>query len=138
MEEGRVGSKELEGLLVEEDEQAIDVLLREVLGRFVGFTREGRFVMKPDFLKLSHQNRLLVALLARHAAVRLNLPRAAVEATPETLQQECMVPLKSCREYLSKLKRNRFLEKNSKGYFVPDWALSTAAKSLRQQRSTSL
>jgi len=120
-------SKELEGLFVDESEQAVDGLLRTTLEPFVGFTREGRVVTKPAFLELSHANRLLVMLLARQAAVRLSLPGATMEATAENLQQECMVPVKSCREYLSKMKAKRLLEKNAQGYLVPQWALPTVA-----------
>ena len=118
---------ELQALLVDEDEQAADKLLREVLQRFVGLTREGRVVTKPQYLKLSHQNRLLVSLMARQAMVRLGLPSASVEASAEVLEREAMVPLKSCREYLSKLKKARLLDKNERGYFVPLWSLSNVA-----------
>ncbi len=127
MAEGGGKRNELEGLLVDEDEQAGDKLLREVLEKFVGLTREGRVVTKPAYLKLSHQNRLLVSLMARQAMARLGLPSATVEASAEALEKEAMVPLKSCREYLSKLKKARLLDKNKRGYFVPLWSLSNVA-----------
>lgn len=117
-------TNELESLLVEENEQAVDVLLRKALTGLVGFTREGSVITKPAFLQLSHQNRILVSLLARQAMVRLNLPNASAEAAPGILQAECMVPLKSCREYLSKLKKSRLVDKNAQGYFIPLWAVS--------------
>jgi len=122
----------LQGLIVDEGEQAIDTRLNEVLRSFLAFTKDGRIVSKPEFLKLSHPNRILVALLGRHAMVRLCLPNAALEAAPEDLVRDCLVKLKSCREYLSRMKTQRLLEKNEKGYFVPTWALPNATDAVKK------
>jgi len=122
----------LQSLLVDEGEQAIDIRLSEALKNFLAFTKEGRLVTKPEFLKLSHPNRILVVLLGRHAMVRLSLPDSVPEATPEVLEKDCLVPLKSCREYLSRLKTRRMLEKNEKGYYIPTWALTTAADAVNK------
>jgi hypothetical protein len=126
-------SKDLEALFVEEGEQAVDSKLRTVLEGYVGFTRDGRIVTKPAFLKLSQQSRILVALLARQAMVRLKLEGALLERSAESLQEECLIPLKSCREYLSRLKKRRLIEKNASGYFVPIWAISTVAEALQAE-----
>jgi hypothetical protein len=123
---------QLESLLVEEGEQAVDSLLREALEPFVAFSKSGRMVTKPEFLKLSHQNQILVALLGRHAMVRLKLPGATLEASAETLQSDCLVPLKSAREHLSRSKARRLLEKNATGYFIPMWALSNVASLVKK------
>ncbi len=127
-------SRELEALLVDDSEQAIDGLLSNVLQPYVGLTREGRMVTKPQFLKLSDATRLLAALLARQAMIRLKLPGAKAEASAEELQNECMVPLKSTREYLSRLKSRRLLEKGEGGYFVPTWAISDVAAAVQRNQ----
>lgn len=127
-------SRELEALLVDDSEQAIDGLLRNVLQPYVGFTREGRMVTKPQFLKLSDATRLLAALLARQAMIRLKLPGAKAEASAEELQNECMVPLKSARESLSRFKSRRLLDKNDAGYFVPTWAISDVAAAVQRNQ----
>ena len=121
-------SSELEGLLIEDGDQAIDSMLRRVLAPYVGFTRAGKMITKAPFLELGDSARLLVALLARQAAARLALPGAAPEADAEALHAECQVPLKSCREYLSRFKQRRLLEKNETGYFVPTWAMASVAE----------
>lgn len=126
-------SKELEGLLVDEGEQAIDAVLRGVLEPYIGFMRDGRMITKPQFLKLSDPTRILVALLGRQAMVRLGLPGAKAEASADRLQGECMVPLKSCREYLSRFKSRRLLAKNEVGYFVPTWAVSDVAATVQKK-----
>ncbi len=125
-------SKELEALFVEEGEQAVDAKLRSVLEGFVGFTRDGRFHAKPAFLKLSHHKKILLTLLAGQAMVRLKLPGASAERTAESLQNECFVPLKTCRETLSRLKARRLIDKNNAGYFVPTWAISTVAETIEE------
>lgn len=117
-------SKELQALLVDDGEQAIDGLLRRALEPYARFTREGRVITKEQFLKLSDPSKLLVFLLARQAMVRLKLPSAAAESTADTMHSECGVPLKSAREHLSRLKSRRLLDKNDAGYFVPIWAVS--------------
>jgi hypothetical protein len=128
MSDNKVSQTELESLFVDESgEEAIDTVLRTVLEQFVGFTRDGKLVTKQRFLKLSDPNRILVALLARRAMVRLNVPGAKQEAVADQLGAECLVPLKSCREYLSRYKARRLLEKNAAGYFVPAWAVPDVA-----------
>lgn len=121
---------QLESLLVDEGEQAIDSLLHETLKDLVGFTKSGQLVTKPEFLALSNRSRLLIALLGRHVMVRLKLPGATLEATPETLQSQCLIKLQSCREDLSRLKALRLLEKNETGYYVPTWAIKSATSTV--------
>lgn len=121
----------LESLLVEDGEQAVETLLHETLKPFASFTRTGQMVMKPEFLKLPQNNRLLVCLLGRHAMMRLKLPSASLELRTEDLARECSVELKSCREHLSRCKARRLLDKNENGYFVPAWAIPNAAKIIR-------
>jgi hypothetical protein len=125
-------SKELEGLLVESGEQAIDSVLREVLEPYLAFTRGGQMITKAQFLKLSDPSKLLAALLGRQAMVRLQLPSASAEATADQLHDLCGVPLKSTREYLSRYKSHRLLDKNEAGYFIPTWAIAQAADALRK------
>jgi hypothetical protein len=124
-------SRDLQGLLVEEGEQAIDSLLRTALEPYIAFTRAGRMITKPQFLELSDPAKILVALLGRLAMVRLHLPGAKVEASAEQMQSECMIPLKSTREYLSRHKSRRLLEKNASGYFVPTWSVAEVVSTLR-------
>src|ERR1700722_12922195 len=102
MPDSKVSPTELESLFVDESgEEAIDTVLRTVLEQFVGFTRDGKIVTKQRFLKLSDPTKILVALLARRAMVRLNIPGAKQEAGADQLGAECLVPLKSCRAHLS-------------------------------------
>jgi len=124
-------SKALEGLFVDDSEQAIDSLLRSSLEPIIGFTREGRLVTKAPFLKMPDTSKIIAVLLARQAMTRLHLPAARPEAGPEQLATECAVPVKSCREYLSRLKAKRLLEKNEGGYFVPTWAVPEATEAIR-------
>jgi hypothetical protein len=133
MPEQRIVSSELEGLLVDDTEQAIDGVLKRVLQPYLGFTREGKMITKPQFLKLADSLRILVALLGRQAMVRLGLPGATMEITAEGLYGECQVPRKSCAEYLSRYKSQRLLEKNDRGYFVPTWAVSNVAAAVEKK-----
>lgn len=126
-------TSELEALLIDDAEEAIDSILRRVLEPYVAFARSGRMVTKPAFLELGGSVRLLVALLGRQAAVRLALPGAAVEANVEMLHAECQVPRKSCAQYLSRYKQKRLLEKNEAGYFVPTWAMASVAAAVQSK-----
>ena len=131
MEQSQPASQ-LESLLVDEGEQALDALLQKILQPYATFTRSGRMISKPEFLKLSHTGRLLVCLLGRRAMVRLALPNATLELTPEQMEAECAIPLKSCREYVSRMKARRLLDKNAIGYFVPTWAVQTACETVEK------
>jgi hypothetical protein len=135
MEQPKESSAGLEGLLVDEGEQAIDGLLRQVLEPYVRFTRDGKMITKPAFLRLGDSVRLLVALLGRQAAVRLALPGATPEANADVLHAECQVPRKSCAEYLSRHKQKRLLDKNDAGYFVPIWAMASVAEVVQPKSS---
>ncbi|MGA3294401.1 MAG: hypothetical protein ABSE45_10520 [Candidatus Acidiferrales bacterium] len=135
MNEQKETTRELEGLLIDDGEQAIDSMLRRVLEPYVGFTRDGKMITKPAFLRLGDSARLLVALLGRQAAVRLALPGATAEANAEALHAECQVPRKSCAEYLSRYKQKRLLEKNKTGYFVPIWAMANVAAAVQPKNS---
>ncbi len=128
-------SKELEALFVDDSEQAIDSVLRSCLEPIIGFTREGKLVTKAPFLKLSDSARILAVLLARQAMSRLRLHGARSEATAEELASDCAIPTKSCREYLSRFKTRRLLEKSEAGYFVPVWAIAEVAETVRSKRS---
>jgi hypothetical protein len=124
-------SKELQALFVDEGEQAVDGLLRITLEPLLGLTRDGRVVTKSPFLKLSLPSRILAVLLARRAMVRLDVPNVGAEASPEQLEDECVAPLKACRECLSRLKAKKVLEKNEAGYFIPLWAVSRAVEEIK-------
>ena len=124
-------SKELEGLFVDESEQAVDGLLRTTLEPLLGFTRDGKIVTKKLFLEQSVPARVLTVLLARLAMVRLNVPSARAEATPEQLESECLAPVKACRESLSRLKGKGLLDKNEAGYSIPIWAVSKAVGEIK-------
>ena len=127
MSERKPISKELEALIVDDSDEAIDIVLRRALEPYMRFSREGRMIRKEPFLMLSDPAKLLVHLLGRRAMTRLSLPNAAAEVTADVLHTECGVPLKSCREYLSRFKGRRLLEKDSHGYFVPTWAVADVA-----------
>jgi len=127
-------SKELEGLFVDESEQAVDSLLRATLEPLLGLTRDGRIVTKAPFLEKSVPARILTALLARLAMVRLNVPNARPEATPEELESECLAPVKACRESLSRLKGKGLLAKSGVGYSIPIWAVSKAVGEIKGNR----
>jgi hypothetical protein len=128
-------TNELEGLLIEDGEQAIDSILRKALEPYVAFTRSGKMITKPAFLKLGDSVRVLVALLGRQAAVRLGLPGVVPEANAEALHPECQVPRKSCAEYLSRYKQKHLIEKNETGYFVPTWAIASVAAAVPSRTS---
>jgi hypothetical protein len=124
-------SRELEGLFVDQSEQAIDGLLKSVLEPLLGLTRDGKIVTKPLFLKLSLPEKILAVMLARLALVRLSVPNAQSEATAEHLQNECLATAKACRECLSRLKSKNILEKNDTGYFLPVWAVTKAVAEIK-------
>jgi hypothetical protein len=124
-------SNELEALFVDDDQPAIDGALRMALAPVVGFTRDGKLVPKPPFLKLPDTGKILAALLARQAMTRLKIAGATLEATAETLADECAVPVKSCREHLSRFKSRKILDKNDNGYFLPVWSITEAAELVR-------
>ena len=127
-------SKQLEGLFVDESEQAVDGLLRATLEPLLGLTREGRIVTKEPFLEQSVPARILTVLLARLAMARLNVPNARAEATPEQLEPECLAPVKACRECLSRLKGKGLLAKDDAGYSIPLWAVSKAVVEIKGNR----
>jgi len=129
--EKQAGS-ELEALFLDDTEQAVDGMLRATLEPIIGFTRDGKLVTKSALLKLPDISRILAALLARQAMVRLKLPNARVEATADQLENEVAVPLKSCREHLSRLKARRMLDKNDSGYFVPVWAIADVCQMINK------
>jgi hypothetical protein len=127
-----VTKSELNSLFLDEgaSEQALDLLLSTTLAPLIGFTREGKLVTKPQFLSLSDTSRVLAALLAQQAMVRLGLAGASAESTADDLSGLCQVSLKSCRELLSRLKGRRLLEKSDRGYTVPTWAIADAARAV--------
>lgn len=120
-------SSELESLFVDEGDDAVDSVLKATLEKFVGITRDGKTVSKPGFLKLPDTTRILVALLAKLAKERLKILGASKQGSADELASECLVPLKSAREYLSRLKARKLLEKDEHGYFVPYWAVANVA-----------
>ena len=122
---------ELEALFVEDNETALEGLMRSALEPVIGLTREGRLITKSPFLKLADTSKILTVLLAKQAMTRLNLPSAKPQATADQLEEICQVPLKSCRENLSRLKAKRLLEKDDAGYFVPGWAISDVCQVLK-------
>ena len=126
-------STELQGLFVEDGEEAVDSVLRNCLEKFVGITRGGKIVPRESFLDLTDTSKILVCLLARLAKVRLNIPGATNCGSAEELAGECIVPVKSAREYLSRLKARKLLEKSASGYLVPAWAVGNVAREITKK-----
>lgn len=123
---------DLEALLVDGEERDVDRRLREVLDGKVAFERAtGRVLVRPRLFRLGERQRLLVLLLARHALVRLGVRGAQLEVDPAVLAEEAQVALKSCREYLSRLKRKRIVEKKPRGYVLPTWNILFVADQLK-------
>src|SRR2546427_2034755 len=122
---------ELEALIVDNREGEIDRALRQVLEGRVAFEREGgRVLVRSGLYDLPQQQRLLVLLLARHAATRLGLPRAQLAVELATLAEEAQIGIKSCREYLSRLKARRIVQKTTTGYELPAWNIMALAGDL--------
>jgi hypothetical protein len=131
---GNSKSTELEALLVENEEGDVDKLLLEALeGRIAMERGSGRIVPRPGLFKLSQPQRLIVLLLARHAALKLGLPDAKLEVPTEDLASCCQVPVKSCREQLSRMKAGGLINKGSSGYVLPSWNLLVAMGELPAQ-----
>lgn len=132
MDRNRKNKSELEALLIDSEEADIDKRLREVLEGKVAFDRtSGRLVVRPGLFALGQRERVLVLLLGRHALVRLGLPDACLEVDPAVLAEQAQVPLKNCREYLSRLKSKRIVEKKARGYALPTWNILLIADELK-------
>jgi hypothetical protein len=135
---GNSKSSELEGLLVENEEGNVDKLLFEALeGRIAMERSSGRIVPRPGLFKLSQPERLIVLLLARHAAMKLGLPEATLEVAAEQLATDSQIPVKSCREQLSRLKASGLVNKASSGYVLPSWNLLVAMDELPAKQKES-
>src|SRR2546428_800015 len=118
---------ELEALFADAEEADVDHRLRECLAGKVAIERAtGRLLVKPLLFELPQQDRLLTLLLARHAIRRVGVADAQVEADPTTLAGEGQISLKNCREYLSRFKAKRLIEKGKTGYYLPEWNLLLA------------
>jgi hypothetical protein len=125
---------ELESLLVENEEGDVDKVLRMTLeGRIAIERSSGLIVSRPGLFKLSQAQRLIVLLLARHASYRLGIPNISLEASAEDLASGAQVPVKNCRELLSRLKASGLISKGTAGYTIPKWNLLQATRDLPQQ-----
>ena len=123
---------ELEKLLVDTTEGDVDrILLEGLSGRVALDKATGRILPRPGLYKLPQRARLVVLLLARHALKILNLPGASTEASPEDLAGEGQVNVKSCREYLSRLKADGLVKRGEKGYEIPVWNIIRAVDEVR-------
>jgi hypothetical protein len=130
--EGTKAKSELEKLLVDTTEGDVDrVLLEGLSGRVALDKATGRILPRPGLYKLPQRARLIVLLLARHALKILGLPGASTEASPEELAGESQVNVKSCREYLSRLKAEGLVQRAEKGYELPVWNIIRAADEIR-------
>ncbi len=126
----------LEDLLVEEDDQNVDMLLGDVLkGRIAIEKATGRVVPRPGLYRLSEQRRLLLLLLAPHAARKLGHAEAQLELSAEQLASQGQVPIKNCREQLSRLKGQAVISRGSNGYLLPAWNVLLAAETLSTGRT---
>ncbi len=122
---------ELEGLLVEEEDRNVDKLMADVLtGRIAVEKATGRVVPRAGLYRLSEQRRLLLLLLAPHAARKLGHADAQLELSPEQLASQGQVPIKNCREQLSRLKGQGVISRGSNGYLLPPWNVLLAAETL--------
>lgn len=122
----------LADLLVDED-RVTDDLVRDLLISFVGLSKtEAKIVPKPPFTKLPHPQKILLYLLARHAMVRLKIPGASLAANAENIAEGSLVPIKSCRETLSRLKAAGLVEKGEDGYAIPAHSLLRVEGEIRR------
>ena len=133
MTEGTAKSSKLVGLLVDSEGVDAENFLFAVLdGRLAFEKTSGRILPKPSLYDLPGRKRLLVLLLARHAALKLGLASATIWASPSSLAAEAQMPLKTVGEYLSRLKSNGLVEKGADGYSLPAWNLLRAGAELEK------
>ncbi len=124
----------LADLLVDEI-KVTDELVKELLAPYVGLSKtEDKIVPKMEFTQLSQQQRILLYLLARHAMVSLNIPKASLHAKSERIAESCLVRLQTCRETLSRLKADGLVEKNKDGYSLPVHSLFRVAGEFRKSK----
>ncbi len=120
--------QELRALEVEDDDSIIDRTLRQTLEPLLGLPK-GRdiIVFKEAFTSLSDKRKVVAYHLGRLALKRLRGDGVQVEATTETVAAETQVPEKSCIEYHSRLKKQKMLDKNDKGWLLPLYSVTRAA-----------
>lgn len=127
-------SSKLAGLVVDSDGPDAENFLFAVLDGRLAFERmSGRILPKPSLFELPGRKRLLVLLLARHAAMKLGLVSASVWASSTALASEAQMPLKTVGEYLSRLKAAGLIEKGAEGYSLPAWNLLRAGAELSKE-----
>lgn len=127
----------LEELLIDED-KVTDDLIKELLSPYVGLSKsEDKIVPKHGFADIPQPKRVLLYLLGRHAMERLKIPKASLSASTEKIAESCLVPLKSCREILSRLKGDGLIAKNKEGYLIPVHSLLRVAGELRELKKKS-
>lgn len=109
----------LEDLLVDED-KLTDELVKNSLAPHLGLSKSSdQIVPKPGFSELPQPTRILLYLVSRYAATKLKLPGASLSASVDKISENCMIPIKSCREILSRLKGTGLISKDQGGYLIP-------------------
>jgi hypothetical protein len=125
---------ELEGLLVDAQEGDLDRALLAALEGRVALERSGkRLLPRPLLFDLSIRHRLLGLFLAREAMARLDLGEHEAEVEAAVLATESQVPIKTCREYLSRMVSQKLLEKGRQGYRLPRWNVLRALDELKEE-----
>lgn len=124
----------LRSLIVDSTGTDTDELLFRVLENRIAFEKStGRLLPRHGLFELDWKQRLLLLLLARRARLRLEFPAASEQATAAELAAEAQVPIKTCREYLSRLKSTGLIERKGEGYALPDWNTLRAAEELSKR-----
>jgi hypothetical protein len=121
----------LKSLIVDSTGSDTEEVLFKALQNRISFEKTtGRLLPRQGLFELDGRRRLIALFLARQARGRLELPRGAEQANATELASESQMPVKTCREYLSRLKSIGIIERRGNGYYLPEWNILRAAEEI--------
>jgi DNA-binding transcriptional ArsR family regulator len=123
----------LRSLIVDSTSSDTEEMLFRALQNRVSFEKTtGKLLPRQGLFELDGKRRLIALFLARQARLHLELPTAPEEASATELASESQMPVKTVREYLSRLKSGGLIERRGDGYVLPSWNTLRAAEEVLQ------
>lgn len=115
----------LDDLIVDETELDRD-LLAGILAPYVRLSRgSGKPIFTPAFATLPASNKVLVFLLARKAAVSLELAPGPESASPKEIAESTSIPHGTVKPVVIGLVKRGLLQGKAEAYSIPSHALFT-------------
>lgn len=123
-----IGEDNFDDLFVNEDDVFDKKLTKEILQRYVQFTKREEILTNESFNELKNKSKMLIIILSKKVLAYRKGEQERVK--PKEIEELTGIPHGSIGHMLPELERSRLLRSEDGKYWIPNYAISLIKKFL--------